>query len=411
MQCKQCGFKLNQQDKFCPGCGSQLSAEDRLAEPSKNPASWLKLLFGFLLVVIAVLVLILFVSDGLTQTVSGQLDSLKNQQPQEAYHTYTSKSFQQAASLGQFLDFVDHYPALVHHTSVRFIDRNAEGDRGSLQALILTAHNMEIPVHYSLIKENGEWKIDSIKLDDAGPEASSKAAQTDKAHVFNSAPLIAAIEGMMEAIQKNQLKTAYEVYSAKDFKKNTSFKEFEQFLQDNDSFSEHVSLELGDLSFDNNVATFSGILTTTTGKIYPVEYDLVEEDGNWKIFHIQVSAPHQKSSKEKTSLFSKFLVGSSLDEEGIVVSPTMLFKPHSGDIYLNLYVNHALPGTQVEVVLKHTDSQSAIPPVSSRLTAGGSARLTFIFSPPPSGWPIGQYKFLATSSTGESGSFEFAVEE
>jgi len=346
-------------------------------------------------------------SDDLTQTVSEQLQSLKNEQPQEAYHLYTSHSFQQAASLERFLDFVDHYPALTYHSSVRFIDRNAEGDRGSLQALLMTTANIEIPVHYSLIKENGQWKIDSIRLDDAGPEAFSKIAQTENGNAFDSAPLKATIEGMMDAIRKNQLRMAYETYSANEFKKNTSIQEFEQFIQENDSFSGNGSLQLNKLSFDNNVATFFGTLTTTAGKIYPVEYDLVEEDGSWKVFHIQVAAQTSK----KASLFSKFLLGSSLNEQGEIDSPKTLFTPHSGDIYLNLYVQHALPFTNIEVILKHMDSQSTIPTVSSRLTEGGNARLTFIFSPPPNGWPIGQYKLLATSSTGESGSVEFTVQE
>lgn len=410
MHCKQCGFKLDQETKFCPGCGCHFSSEKHAVCDARNPARWLKFLFGSLLGIIAIIVLVLFISDSLTKTVSEQLQSLKNQQPQEAYFAYTSQSFREAASLEKFLDFVDRYPALTQHISVRFIDRNTEGNKGSLQALVLMANHIEIPIHYSLIKENGEWKIDSIKLDNVKPEAFYQVAQADKTNIFDSTPLKQAIEGMMDAIRQDQLSKAYENFSAKDFKKNTSFQEFEQFIRDNESFSGNLSLKLNDLSFDNNIATFTGTLTTADGKTYPVEYDLVEENGGWKIFHIQIAPPNE-SSKSVSGFFSQFLLGSSLDDHGTIESPKTVFKPHEGDIYLNLYVAHALPGTQVEVVLKHLDSQSTVPPVSSRLTAGGNARLTFIFSPPPNGWPIGQYKLLATSSTGESSSAEFTVEE
>lgn len=374
-----------------------------------NSAKWLKVLFGVLLGGIAAIILLLFASDNLTEVVSEQLESLKKHKPKDAYYAYTSKAFQESAPLERFLDFIDTFPAFIHHQSIRFIDRNAEGERGSLQALLFTAPGIEIPVHYQLVKEEGSWKIDSISLDDRHSIHAIKNRQNTLANPFDSTPLKTTIQGLMQAIQKRELRKGYDIYSSKDFKLNTSFQEFEQFVRDNPSFSDYTSFKLNNLSFDNNIATFSGTLTTKDGTTYPVEYDLIEEEGAWKIFHIQIS--HSKNRNTQNSLFSKFLLGSSLDEDGTVISPTTMFKSNSGDIYLNIYVNHALPATTIDVVLKHVSSQSTLPPVSSRLTQGGTAKVTFIFSPPPHGWPIGQYKLLVSSSMGVNESVEFTVEE
>lgn len=411
MQCKQCGATIQNHANFCPKCGAKiLPSEYEDATDQKNPARGLRILFGFLVGVIALMLLFFFLSDGLTSTVSDQLKLLKEGKVQEAYDKYTSKAFQEATSFEHFQSFMDVYPSFTKHQSVRFVERDMGNDRASLQAMILTDQGLEIPVQYLLIKEDGKWKIESIKLN-AGLNTPQESNPVKHDEIFDSKPLSSTIQAMMEQIKQNRLKEAYEEYTAQEFKKNTSLKAFEEFIKGNSGFSTYVTVNLGKLTFDNNVATLTGILKTQGGVDYPVEYDLIQENSKWKIFHIQILHPDQKSNEAGSSWLSKLILGTALNDEGTVISPTTLFKTTSGDIYVNVFVDNADPNTQIKVLFEHLTSQSSIPPVTSHLSKTGDARLTFIFSPPSTGWPKGQYKLLATSSTGDSRSIEFAVEE
>lgn len=526
MLCKQCGFNLSNQANFCPSCGNKITDEERQQNSSpKQSAKWLKILLGILIAGLTLITLLILLSEDMTDIVSEQLKSIKENRLTEAYYDYTSKSFQEATSLDRFREFMNIYPAFAHNKSVRFIDRTTENDSGSLHAMILTEQGVEIPVQYSLVREGDKWKIESIKLEDIGSQGASiddgeqaaivapielqlqalqkrevrqgydtlskqysekmpwdqfdsfvkghpiffqyksvnyeaiqrsgdkatvnarlesrkdqvvvsyelvqeegkwkiagmqlqgnesakEVDQAKKDEVFDSKPLETVIKAQMEQIRQKNFMKAYEDYTSKDFQKSTTIKEFEGFIKDNTSFSENSSVELDDISFDNNVATMAGILKSRDGKVYPVEYDLVQENGVWKIFHVQVLNPDQRVKKAASDLqFSKFVLGSGLGNDGLVVSSKTTFKTNSGDIYLNLYVDNVKSDTKIQVVFEHVDSHSTIEPVSSRVSEDGNVILTFIFSPPTNGWPKGKYRLSASASTGETGTFDFVVEE
>lgn len=415
MLCKQCGFGLGNKANFCPSCGQKISEKERdEGKFQKNPARWLKILFGFLLAGLLISCLIILFSDDISETVSEQLQAIKEQRITEAYYAFTSKEFQKATSLGEFQEFMNVYPVFSHNKSVRFIERHVESDLGTLQAMILTDQGMEIPVRYQLIRDNDKWLISSIKLEEESPAGDTKDIVDLKAknEVFDSKPLTDAIEGMMLQIRNNNAKNAYEMYTSADFRKNTNLEEFVWFLKENPSFAENESLDLGDLTFDNNVATMNATLKDGKGNLHTAEYDLVQEKGEWKIFHAKVWKFDPKSKEAAAKLvFSKFILGSEVDSNNVVTSPRSVFKSNDGDIYLNLYADNVQAGTKIEVTFEHVDTHSTIAPVSKRVMEQGDIILSFIFTPPEKGWPTGNYRLLATSSNGEKSSYDFKVEE
>jgi hypothetical protein len=271
--------------------------------------------------------------------------------------------------------------------------------------MILIDDDHEIPVEYVLVKEGDRWLIDTIKVEDM-----SEHQMNDSDETFDTTPLQMPITEMMNQIHQGQLKKAYEDYTSQEFQKTTTFKEFEDFIQSNHSFGDYQSIEFTDLSFDNNIATLSGILKTSDGKNYHAEYDLTEEKGGWKIFHVLVSNASD-GIKDQAMQFTKFVVGTGLDDHNVVTSPTKVFKQGIEDIFLNLYLSHVKANTKVEVVFKHMETDSSIPAVSKMVSESGDVVLAFIFSPPPSGWPVGNYRLEATSSTGESAMYDFKVGE
>jgi hypothetical protein len=296
MLCKQCGAQLSEQSNFCPSCGIRVvESGDQEMQSQQNSARGLKILFSTLLGIIACLILFFFLSDSLTHPIAEQLKLLKENQWQEAYDDYTSQAFQEATSANDFYTFMTRYPILTKHESVRFIDRNVDNDRASLQAMVLTDKGVEIPIQYRLIKEGGEWKIEGIKFNT--DLSALETTPMQKNEVFDETPLKSVILSLMTNIRNGDLWKAYEQYTAGEFRKNTSFQEFESFIQNNASFARNVSVELGDLSFDNNVATITGVLVSESKMKYPVEYDLIEEYGKWKLLHIQVLHPDQTTTE------------------------------------------------------------------------------------------------------------------
>lgn len=412
MYCKHCGKTTESQHLFCPSCGAKFTEENTQTVHDQKNSRWFKILLGLIIVGVCVAIGMALFSRDMTDTVTDQLKAIKADKIPEAYFDFTSKAFQETTSLKQFSEFIKTYPEIAHSRSIRFIDRKKDDDTGDLQAMLTTDQGNEIPIQYKLVKEGEQWKILSIKLEAKTKKAFSPTKQKES---FDSKPLIEVIEKQVEKIRQNNVSNAYQHYTSKDFQKSTSLGDFEAFVKNQPSLSDNGKVEMDNLSFDNNVATFSGVLTTKSGTRYPAEYSLIQEDGVWKILHIQVKAPEQQVQKD-SSVFvpmkiSKFLLGVAVDDAGHVETPVATFKTNSGDIYLNLYLNNAKAGTKVEVAFEHIQSHSTIPTVSSTVSEDGDSVVTFIFSPPKSGWPKGNYRLMATTSTGLINTYEFNVED
>lgn len=407
MFCKQCGFNHGSQANFCPACGYKISEKDRQEHLSgQYPAKWLKILFGFILGVLVLSIFLILFSDNMTKVVSDQLQAIKENRLTAAYYDYSSKSFQKATSLEDFKQFFLNYPFFSHYESVRFIDRDNGPDSGVLHAMMKTDQGVEIPLEFELVKEGDQWLIENMKFEDSS--VSENASKGDDEAVFDDTPLKSAIHGLMDKIHQGDLKKAYQEYTSQDFQKTTSFQAFEQFVKENPDFVNNRTLELNELTFDNNIATMKGTLTGPDSKRLEVEFDLIEENGVWKVFHVQIYRLNNPAVAELQ--FSKFILGDELDGKNLVKAPKTVFKDSSRDIYLNLYLTQANPGTAIEVVFEHLDTGSAIAPVSKIVSDKGDVILTFVFSPPDSGWPKGNYRLSAKSSTGKSDSYNFKLE-
>lgn len=383
---------------FCPSCGKKMSEH----EAPKRSIKWFKILLGTLFLGLLTVILTLLFSEDITNTVSEQLKAIKEGRLTEAYYNFTAKAFQEATSLESFREFTSRHPAFSKNRSVRFVDREIDDRMGTLKAMLLTEKEIEIPIQYKLIKERDQWRILSIKLEDA-PQNTS---------VFDSEPLVQTIQNQMEKIRQRHWTQAYEDYTSKAFRQATSYQEFETFVREQPGFSDNESLQINDLSFNNNTVTFKGISHSRNGSTYPVEYALIQEDGAWKILHIEIVKPKQVQANAPSPMkISKFVLGNSVDPKGFIFLPQELFKSQSGDIYLNLYLKEAAAGTRIELVFEHLSSGSSIEPVTTHVSENGDTILTFVFSPPKTGWPLGNYRLHATSSTGIKGSFDFKVNE
>jgi len=259
---------------------------------------------------------------------------------------------------------------------------------------------------------------------------------------FNSEDLLKVITAQLNDIREQKTPHAYEAYTSKTFREATSGEAFDKFIHENAAFSKNASANFLRLVFNNNIGTFKGTLTTRDGVIYPVEYDLILEDGQWKILHIQIYnpeknpssppettylqtaeaeaqaaiptkpvevAPIDNSHKPPSLEITKAVVGTKINPKGFVQDPSAVIKTTAKEIFINVFVQTGKIGDKIELTFKHQESHSQLPPISTNLHASGDSVVSFVFSAPPKGWPKGHYELLVTTSTGLQQIFTFEV--
>lgn len=235
------------------------------------------------------------------------------------------------------------------------------------------------------------------------------------------------VEDQLKAIRKGEISEAYHNFTSKRFQDSTSFDIFEQFVHKYPAFSENKSIQFNDRNVNDHIGILETILITTNNEHIPVEFKLVKEADKWKILSLRIEDHNPNPSSQPTSIstsqqipfqedstnpirFTKFVLGNSVDNKGFVKNPMTAFEKNVGDINFNLYVSNVNQDTSIEIALQHVDSQSSLKPVTTRVSPPGDSILSFVFSPPKIGWPVGTYRIQAQTQSGVKESFDFKVE-
>lgn len=124
------------------------------------------------------------------------------------------------------------------------------------------------------------------------PNAIAFAEETTEApeKKFSDADTVKQIvQEQMQAIRKGDFEQAYKTFTSRDFKEITSQEDFEKFVKNFPVLLENKKLEIKNIYVENDIPTLKGVLTAANGETLKVEYDLVQEDGSWKIMGMQLS--------------------------------------------------------------------------------------------------------------------------
>lgn len=98
--------------------------------------------------------------------------------------------------------------------------------------------------------------------------------------------LLTPVENQIYAIKRGDLNDAY-AFTSKQFQQNTSFNQFQQFVNANPVLKNNKSMSFNERTIDTGIGTLSGRLTAFDGTITPVQYKLVKENDDWKILSIE----------------------------------------------------------------------------------------------------------------------------
>lgn len=132
--------------------GSSLDKSQRIKYTAVSLILWLMLFIG------SIISVVMYLTSGLVQTVSLQLEAIQQGNPEKAY-SYTSKDFQNSTSLDEFKIIIDKHPSLKNNASSSFYERSINNNIGSLRGTLTSVDGGQTPVEYILIYENDRWKI------------------------------------------------------------------------------------------------------------------------------------------------------------------------------------------------------------------------------------------------------------
>lgn len=236
----------------------------------------------------------------------------------------------------------------------------------------------------------------------------------------NAEDLTDAVYDQLKALKKNKITEAYYSFTSKEFQEATSLEQFKAFLTAYPILTQTKGIRFIDKINSENIGTLEAFLTNADNKEIKAQYRIIKEGDKWKILSISLedSTPSLKqsttSNTEKTEHkpleFSQFVLGTAVDEEGRITQGQTIFNHLLPELYLNLYIANGIKDAQIEVELEHLDTHSKIAPIKTKLTEDGHAILTFVFSPPPTGWPKGNYQVMASTPSGAQNHYDFKIE-
>lgn len=138
--------------------------------PSKGLSAWGWVAIGCgTLVVLSVIAIVLFVllivkaTSGPVEVANLQLAAIKNGETRKAYN-YGSIDFKNSVSYTRFKEFINANPSIKENKSASFNKRNIENNVATISGTLESDKGAVTPVEYRFVKENGEWRILFINL-------------------------------------------------------------------------------------------------------------------------------------------------------------------------------------------------------------------------------------------------------
>ena len=146
----------------------------------------------------------------------------------------------------------------------------------------------------------------------------------------------------MAFLRQGNLKGAYELTS-RDFQKSTSLDQFQAFVKRYPSLSQNQGHTFTTRTTEGTTGTLKGTLTAQDGAVTPVEFQLVKEQGEWRILFIEVRATglgtgtkgEEKSGEVGAPELANIITCAGVTgEDTRPVNITAHFKPESPEIHV-----------------------------------------------------------------------------
>ena len=279
----RCYFSYGSTPQFS-GSSQNVGGQSRVKR-GKIPG-WFKFLFAVIVAGLAIGIYGTFYEKA-PDVVEDQLAKLRENRITQAYYDYTAKEFQLTTSLDAFREFINLYPVLSKNKSFIVEDTSTVDHSGTVKGILISQELHEMEAVYHLVKEYNAWKIVSIRLKEAPHQNPADAA---------SLALINKIEQQLLALRNNDINEAYFGFVSQDFLKETPLDAFKQFVKTHSVLSHFKGIEFKNHTIINDQGFVDLILDSDQGE-YLLEYKLVRENGDWKVWSLRVTLSPEVAEK------------------------------------------------------------------------------------------------------------------
>lgn len=124
---------------------------------------------------------------------------------------------------------------------------------------------------------------------------------------FNTTEFLTTIDNHILALRNKNIPKAYHAYTSDEFKKHTSFEEFQNLVKKYPALHSNIGIALDAICFQENVGYYQGVATASNGEKLVIKFHLTEERGFWKITTLQlyqVLCQQEKNPKTRISSIS-----------------------------------------------------------------------------------------------------------
>ncbi len=260
----------------------------KLDAPKKEKPKWFKVLFSILMVGILLGLYGLFFSGEMVNSVQEQLSKLRENRITQAYYEYTTKAFQENTSLENFRDFISLYKVLSDNKSFIVEDQSRSNGTGKVTGVLISNDLNEMNIEYQLVKEEKQWKIQSIRL---------KELKNGKENDSVTQELVNKVHDQLKALQNDEIMDAYYAYFTKDFQNETPFQVFQEYVVSHPILTSYKNIEFKNRRIEDSTGHVDLVLGSDTGN-YILEYVLKRENGDWKIWNLKLVLPPEEAAKK-----------------------------------------------------------------------------------------------------------------
>ncbi len=293
MYCQKCGCEVKDHN-YCPECGE--CAPEHEETPAERSSSGKKSRFFFYLIFLGTLGLMIWgfyslfnSGNGLEDLAETQLIEIKKNKITKAYYDYSSVRFKETNSLDSFREFIANNPGFREFTGIRFLDSRKDNNYGVVFGELIVFDDIAIPIKYEFVKEEGEWRVLKLQID--GPSfarpTGEKGGSGSAAVVQENPEQMNLIKEQLSVLKQGLIKKAYDQYSSDEFKSTTNFELFDKFIKQYPDFSDFEGVDTVDVESSKEKAKVTILLKTKKSSL-PLEYFLINRNGQWKIWSMQV---------------------------------------------------------------------------------------------------------------------------
>lgn len=258
-------------------CSAYMEREINMDSKQSNKSFGIALMGALLLLMFLIYYFSLAHQNEEQTVVKSQLQAIQEGRLTEAYYVFTSKEFQTATSLEHFKKFTKNFPLFRETYALKF---EQDDKPGQIRALLI-GEGKQLKLLFNLTKEDKDWHVKNIEIVKEG------IADSDLPQ-FDARILKEPIEQFMQLLKQGEIEKAYQGYTAEPFQESTTLDAFKAFLKEFPVFSDYEKLDFQKLTFNNNLGTYTLKLTSKSGSKYDMKFDLIKEDGAWKILQIQI---------------------------------------------------------------------------------------------------------------------------